>query len=39
MVEKGDDNSPYGKIPRNWTLLSVKDIFQLRQGYLIRKQI
>ncbi|HGA1504677.1 TPA: restriction endonuclease subunit S, partial [Streptococcus suis] len=37
MVEKGDDNSPYGKIPRNWTLLSVKDIFSITTGLSYKK--
>ena len=37
VVEKGDDNSPYGKIPRNWALLSVKDIFSITTGLSYKK--
>ncbi|MGM5700279.1 restriction endonuclease subunit S [Streptococcus suis] len=37
VIEKGDDNSPYGKIPRNWTLLSVKDIFSITTGLSYKK--
>ena len=37
FTEKGDDNSPYGKIPRNWALLSVKDIFSITTGLSYKK--
>ena len=37
LTEKGDDNSPYGKIPRNWALLSVKDIFSITTGLSYKK--
>ena len=30
-------NSPYGKIPRNWALLSVKDIFSITTGLSYKK--
>lgn len=34
---KGDDNSPYGKIPQNWFFLTIKDIFSITTGLSYKK--
>ncbi|HEO5739230.1 TPA: restriction endonuclease subunit S [Streptococcus agalactiae] len=37
VVTKGDDNSPYGKIPKNWSFLTIKDIFSITTGLSYKK--
>ena len=37
VVTKGDDNSPYGKIPQNWFFLTIKDIFSITTGLSYKK--
>ncbi|MCK3943926.1 restriction endonuclease subunit S [Streptococcus suis] len=37
VVTKGDDNSPYGKIPPNWFFLTIKDIFSITTGLSYKK--
>ncbi|OCK11527.1 restriction endonuclease subunit S [Streptococcus agalactiae] len=37
VVTKGDDNSPYRKIPKNWSFLTIKDIFSITTGLSYKK--
>ncbi|HGI4410620.1 TPA: restriction endonuclease subunit S [Streptococcus agalactiae] len=37
VVTKGDDNSPFGKIPKNWSFLTIKDIFSITTGLSYKK--
>ena len=37
VVTKGDDSSPYGKIPQNWFFLTIKDIFSITTGLSYKK--
>ena len=37
VVTEGDDSSPYGKIPKNWVFLTIKDVFSITTGLSYKK--
>ncbi|HEM4189794.1 TPA: restriction endonuclease subunit S [Streptococcus suis] len=37
LVEKGDDNSHYGKIPESWSHIAIKEIFTITTGLSYKK--
>ncbi|NQO34185.1 restriction endonuclease subunit S [Streptococcus suis] len=37
VLTKGDDSSPYGKIPKNWVFLTIKDVFSITTGLSYKK--